>query len=150
MAIMKRIHQSLEGGPTFLFLFGLIFFGIGAGMTYRQMVIQWNCIQVQGKVIAHSPACNDEGCTDSSVVRFQTIEGESITFTSSYSSYPPAHEIGEEVTVFYSPDNPENAFIKGEAFAFWSLFMLIGGVLILIGFISFLIKFRKSFLSEEE
>ena len=69
---------------------------------------------------------------------------------SSFASSPPAHEIGETVTVFYAPDNPEDAFIKGEGGVFRIVFMIIGGVIILAGFIFFSFNIRHSLLTEEE
>jgi hypothetical protein len=150
MTFVKRIIKSFVRGPIFIILFGMIFFGIGGGLTYRQMVKQQNNIQVQGEVIAYTPNCDDDGCLYHSVVRYQTNQGIPITYMSSFSSSPPAHEIGETVTVFYSPDNPEDAFIKDEGVIFRTVFMLVGGVVILVGFISFSNNIRNSILSEEE
>ena len=150
MTFIKRIIQSFLRGPIFVILFGMIFFGIGGGLTYRQMVVQQNSIQVQGEVIAYMPNCDDEGCTYHSVVNFQTRDGNPITHMSSFASSPPAHEIGETVTVFYAPDNPEDAFIKGEGIIFRTVFMIVGGVIILVGFIFFSFKIRYSILSEEK
>ena len=147
---MKRIVQSFLRGPIFIILFGMIFFGIGGGLTYRQMVIQQNNLEVQGEVIAYTPDCDEDGCSYHSVVSYQTKDGIPIKYVSSFSSSPPAHEIGETVTVFYSPDNPEEAVIKGEGIIFRIVFMIIGGVIILAGFVFFSLNIRNSILSEEE
>jgi len=37
-------------GPIYVILFGLIFFGIGGGLTYRQYTFEQQAIPVQGKV----------------------------------------------------------------------------------------------------
>lgn len=150
MTFVKRIIQSFVRGPIYIIIFGMIFFGVGGGLTYRQMVNQQNNIQVQGEVIALTPNCDDDGCSYHSVVRYRTNEGIQLTYMSSFSSSPPAHEIGETVTVFYSPDNPEDAFIKGEGVVFRTVFMIVGGVIILFGFVFFSINIRNSFLSEED
>ena len=150
MTFVKRIIQSFLRGPIFVILFGMVFFGIGGGLTYRQMVIQQNSIQVLGEVVAYSPSCDDEGCTYHSVVSYQTREGTPITYMSTFSSSPPAHEIGETVTVFYSPEDPEDALIKGEGIVFRIVFMVVGGVVILAGFIFFSSNIRHTLLSEEE
>jgi len=150
MRFVKRIFQSFLRGPIFLIIFGMIFFGIGGGLTYRQMVIQQNNIQVQGEVIGHSPNCDEDGCSYHSVVSYQTRDGKPNTYISSFSSSPPEHEMGETVAVFYSPDDPEDAFIKGEGVIFRTVFMIVGGVIILGGFVFFSMNIRHSILSEEE
>ena len=60
------------------------------------------------------------------VVKFTTASGQLVSFTSSYSSRPPAYDVGENVTVLYSPGNANDARIKG----FASLWL---GTLILLG-----------------
>lgn len=45
------------------------------------------------------------------VVKFAAPGGEQITFTSSYSSRPPAYDVGETVDVLFVPGD---ARIKGE------------------------------------
>ena len=150
MTFVKRIFKSFLRGPIYIILFGMIFFGIGGGLTYSQMVNQQNNIQVQGEVIAYTPNCDEEGCLYHSVVRYQTNEGIPMSYMSSFASSPPAHDIGEKVTVFYSPDNPEDAFIKGEGVIFRTVFMIVGGVVILVGFIFFSTNIRNSILSQEE
>lgn len=150
MTLLKRITQAFMRGPLFIFFLGMIFFSVGGWPTYRQMVNQQNYIEVQGKVITHDPNCDDEGCTYYSVVRYQTNEGVPITYTTTSSQYPPEYEIGKTVTVFYSPDNPKDAFIKGEGFIIRTVFMSIGGVLILVYLISCSKNLINSFISEEE
>lgn len=58
------------------------------------------------------------------VVRFEDSLGRMVEFRSSSGSNPPSYDRGDEVSVFYRPEEPENARIDG-------LFSLWGGALVL-------------------
>ena len=135
-------------GPVYLIIFGLIFFGIGGGLAYRQIAFERQGAQVQGEVIGLSQNCDDEGCSYSPVVRFNTQNEQTITFESTYSSSPPAYDVGEAVTVIHSYENPEKAIIKGGGLVFQIIFMIVGGVIILFGLLFFFFNVRDSFLTE--
>ena len=145
MNIFKQLYKSLMGGPFYLILFGLIFFGIGAGLTYRQRALEGQGVQVQGKVVGLTQSCDDDGCTYTPVVRFEMENGQTLSFEGTYSSSPPAYDIGEIVTVIYSITNPEKAVIKGEGQFFRVIFMIVGGVVIAIGLVIFGSNIRNSF-----
>lgn len=147
MNFLKRIYNSLMGGPFYMILFGLLFFGIGAGLTYHQRTLENQEAQTQGEVTGLIESCDDDGCTYKPVVRFQAQNGQTISFESTYSSSPPEYEIGESVTVIYSPETPEKAVIKGEGQVFRIIFMIVGGIVITIGLGIFMANVRNSFLS---
>jgi len=136
-------------GPIYVILFGLIFFGIGAGLSYRQIIFRRTAVEVPGEVTGHAPSCDDEGCTYMSVVNFETLEGQSVSYTSTFSSSPPSHKVGEAVMVFYAPDNPQDALIRGEGIVFRIIFTIIGGVIILFGLVFFASNLKSSFLAKE-
>lgn len=137
-------------GPIYVIIFGMIFFGIGGVLTYRQYAFKQQAIQVQGEVTGHTMgSCDEDGCSYKSVVSFETRDGKSISYTSTYSSSPPAYDVGETVTVFYSPENPEKAIIKGEGIVFRIIFMSVGGIIILFGLGFFALNLRNSFLTEK-
>jgi len=137
-------------GPIYVIIFGMIFFGIGGGLTYRQFVFKQQAAQVQGEVTGYTMGnCDEDGCSYKPVVSFEIQDGKSISYTSTYSSSPPAYDVGEAVTVFYSPENPENAIIDGEGKVFRIIFMSVGGVIIFFGLIFFTANIRHSFLTEE-
>jgi hypothetical protein len=146
MRIFKRFSDALMGGPFYLILFGLVFFGIGAGLTYRQRALEGQGVQAQGKVIHLSENCDEDGCTYKPVVRFETQDGQSVSFQGTYSSSPPSYQIGETVTVNYALEEPENAVIVGEGQIFRIIFMIAGGVVITIGLLLFGSNLRDSFI----
>jgi hypothetical protein len=149
MDTIKGIYKAFMHGPIYVVLFGMIFFGIGGGLTYRQYTYEQQGIQVQGEITGHTMGnCDEDGCSYKSVVSFKTQRGKSISFATTYSSSPPAYDVGDTVTVFYSPENPEKAIIKGEGLVLRIVFMSVGGVIILFGLSLFASNLRKSSLTE--
>lgn len=146
MKIMKQILGSFINGPVYLILFGLIFFVIGGGLSYKQDVLERNGVQAPGEVIDLAPNCDDDGCTYVPIVNFKTREGKTVSFQSTYSSNPPAYEIGEKVTVYYQPDDPDKAGIKGEGMWFRVIFMIVGGVIAAVGLGMFSTSVVKSLI----
>ena len=112
MSIFKRAYKSFMQGPIFVILFGLAFFGIGAGLSYKQFNLQLNGEQAQGQVVGLSEQCDDEGCAYAPVVSFQTRDGSTVYYRSNYHSSPPAYDVGEQVNVIYDPANPNTAQIN--------------------------------------
>lgn len=149
MNTIKSIFKAFMHGPIYVVIFGMIFFCIGGGLAYRQYTFEQKGIQVQGEVTGHTiGSCDDDGCSYKSVVSFKTQNGKSISFPSNYSSSPPAYDVGETVTVFYTPDSSEKAIIQGEGRVFRIVFMSVGGVIILFGLSIFASNLRKSSLTE--
>lgn len=142
MSIIKQIYSSLIRGPIYLIIFGLIFFGIGARLSLKQIILERYGTQADGEVISLTTRCDDDGCSYSPVVRFETQYGNKISFESTYSSSPPSYEIGERVTVIYPQETPERAEIKGGGMVFRIIFMIVGGVITSFGLGLFYINMR--------
>ncbi len=137
MRILKQISRSLLKGPLYLILFGFIFFGIGVGMSLNQKLIERYGVQTPGEVINLANRCDNDGCTYFPVVRFELQNGRTMSFDSSFSSNPPAYDVGEKVTVIYPQDAPEKADIKGGGKVLRIVFTIIGGVAISSGMVMF-------------
>ena len=145
MSFIQKVYKSFIAGPVYLVVFGLIFFGIGSGLTYQQRTFERQGIQTQGEVTSLAQSCDEDGCTYSPEVRFKTQSGETVSFESSYSSSPPAYNVRESVEVIYSPENPEKAVIRGEGQVFRIIFMSVGGIVIIIGLGIFSSNLKDSF-----
>jgi F0F1-type ATP synthase assembly protein I len=145
MSFIKKLFKAFITGPVYLVIFGLIFYGIGAGLTYRQRTFERQGAQAQGEVISLAQNCDDDGCTYSPVVRFKTQGGQTFSFESTYSSSPPSHDVGDTVTVIYSRDNPEKAVIYGEGQVFRIIFMVVGGIVVTLGLGIFASNVRNAF-----
>jgi len=137
------------GAPLFVILFGLIFFAIGFGLTYQQYNLRRNGLEAQGMVTQLVENCDDEGCTYSPVVAFTTQDGRSATYSSTFSSSPPAYQVGEVVTLLYRPDNPQKALIKGEGGLFRWIFTGMGGGVIVVGLFLFARRLQEMLMAPE-
>ena len=131
---MKTIFNKQLIGPLIFMLFGLLFFAIGSGLTMRQRTLENQGVEAPGVVVGLQEGCDSDGCTYAPIVQFTTTGSQGIEFVSSYSSSPPAYDVGETVTVVYPPDNPADAIIKGDGQLLHIIFMLLGGVVAAIGF----------------
>ncbi len=127
---MRFIFHKQIIGPSLFILFGLLFFAIGSGLTYRQRSLEKQGIEAPGVVVDLQEKYDSDGSTYAPVVQFQTAEGQSVQFLSTYSSSPPDYDVGEPVIVVYVPEQPEKAVIKGEGQLLHSIFMLVGGVIV--------------------
>ena len=137
MSAIKRAYKSFMRGPVFIILFGLVFFGVGAGLSYKYFTLQRNGEQTQGQVVGLSEQCDDDGCAYAPVVSFKTRDGTETYYRSNYFSSPPAYDVGERVTVIFDPENPEKAAVKGEGSTFRIIFMTVGGVITIFGLYTF-------------
>jgi hypothetical protein len=130
---MKAIFNKQMIWPFIFLLFGLLFFAIGSGLTYRQRTFEKQGIEAQGVVVGLQENRDSDGSTYTTVVQFKTASGQSVEFVSSYSSSPPAYEVGELVIVIYQSQEQEHAIIMGDGQLLHVIFMLVGGVIVTIG-----------------
>lgn len=144
MTAIKQIYRAFIAGPIYIILFGLIFFGIGFGLSYRQYALARDGAEANGVVTGLSQNCDTDGCTYTPVIRFTTQSGETISVQSIYSSSPPAYQSGDKVTVVYPLDAPEKADIKDAGKWFRIIFMIVGGVIILPGLIFFILAAKEN------
>ena len=131
---MKAILNKKLIGPLIFMLIGLLFFAIGSGLTMRQRTLEQQGIEAHGTVVDLHENYDSDGSTYAPVVQFRTHDGQAIEFVSSYSSSPPAYDVGESVTVVYPSENPTKAIIKGEGQLLHIVFMLLGGLVTAVGF----------------
>lgn len=83
--------------------------------------------RAQGAVIRLVERNGDSGTLYYPVYAFRDIHDVSHEIFSSSGSFPPAHSVGEMVTVLYRIDHPENAELDG-FFEVWGLAALTGGI----------------------
>lgn len=133
MNIFQRAWKSFLMGPVFFIPFGLIFFGIGAGLSYKYFLLQLHGEEAPGRVVSLSENCDDDGCAYAPVVTFDTRDESTATYYSTYYSGPPAYDVGESVIVIFDPQNTGDASIKGEGNVFRIIFMSVGGIIMSIG-----------------
>jgi hypothetical protein len=134
-------------------LFMTIFGGIGLAMLAItvHLIIQKNkfvhsSVVSKGRVIELGRHRGSKrGNTYYPIVEFYTQDGQKQLMHSSISSDPPAYKVNEEVEVYYQPDNPAHAEIKG-FFSQWLPALITGFIGTIFGGIGgglFLAKIRR-------
>ncbi len=131
-------------------LFGLLFVGITIGFLVRKIWRITKSTKTTG-VVMNVEVSQGGGQFDSSprntlftpTVRFQTADGRIVDYTSNISSNLDNYRVGENVPVYYNPQQPEKAIV-GTTFRLWSPFLIlgfVGGMFALVGtFFVFLSK----------
>ena len=145
---MKKVFNSFMGSPMIAILIGLVLFGLGVGLTYKQCQLKQEGLQARGEVIRLAESCDDDGCRYRPIVEFVAQDRQTITFSSSYSTDPPAFQVGEIVTLYYRPDNPQDTLIEGEGGLFRFIVMSAGVGAVVVGFVLFARKLKQSFMAE--
>jgi len=59
------------------------------------------------------------------LVRFETTDGNTVEFQSTFRSNPPAYRTGQTVSVLYDPEDPQSASIRG-MLALWLSTIVLG------------------------
>ncbi len=115
-----------------------VFGVVGAGLLVGALFAVQNtrsfvgeAVSAQGTVVdlVQSRSSSDSGdrYTYAPVVRFDTAQGETVTFTSSVASSPPSYRVGETVDLLYSPTEPKRARIR-DWFSLWGVATILGSL----------------------
>jgi hypothetical protein len=122
--------------PTiFILLFGhvaVVLAGVAAWLAWDTRTFLERAETAEGVVVALSPPRG----TSRAVVRFQPPGEPPREILSKVASSPPAYEVGERVTVFYDPQDPDEARLGG-MLDLWFLPALFGGLSVPFGGIAF-------------
>lgn len=117
---------------------------LGLWYTYTSFKFSTNGEEVQGTVVRLESSTSD-GSTTYSPVYSYTVNGQKYEYESVNSSNPPAHEVGEQVTLLYDPDHPDKARVNS-FFELWLLPIIICpvsiGMLVLSIVVPFLVRRR--------
>ncbi|GAB3989380.1 hypothetical protein GCM10028807_14160 [Spirosoma daeguense] len=119
-------------------LFILLFFLIGATLVSVAYYVYWshqqlvkNGISTKGTVIGmHRMKPREYPVAPS--IRYQTQDGCERIFHSSEGRNPPAYQIGEEVTLYYDPNQPDKVVLDGD----FLLVYVFGGMGLVFIFLS--------------
>jgi hypothetical protein len=111
---------------------------LGAAWTVSSTRI-WiaHAIEVPGSVIemVRMRDSDNTGYLFAPVVRFKTLQGNTVDFESGLRSNPPAYRTGQSVSVLYDPDEPRSAAIRG-FFSLWLMPIIlgfIGSIFLIVG-----------------
>jgi len=138
-----------------IFFIGSIFFLVySAGLFLENLLFFAKAKSVPGTVIEVVPIPTDSSehhvfCATKVVFREETTERR-FEFISSESLYPPAYSEDERITVFYDPENPENARIGDfrNLVVMPTVLFLYGTFFFMIGFL--LIRTRRKIMRQKK
>lgn len=124
---MKRSSVSLVFN---IFLgFGIVMLIISLIIFFSVKKFNASAVKTTGTVIDLIAKRDSKSTTYSPVVTYNDKAGIKHRYISSVSSRPPAYNIGEQVEIYYNPNDPDDAKING----WWQYFgVLITGLFALI------------------
>ncbi len=132
-----------------MFLFGFLFFGITVVLALVKVFKMKKKIKTTGVVMnveTSQGMQQDIGSVRSTLykptVRFQTADGRVIDYTPNLSSNTSNYNVGENVPIYYDPQQPQNAFIGTTTFGWvrFAVFAFGGGFFMLFGAVFMLIS----------
>jgi hypothetical protein len=140
---------------TIFTVIGLFLLSIALHLFKQEIAFLKKAQTATGKVIDLGVSYSSSKNSSSSptyypIVTFHTPEGKPYTFRSNFSSNPPSYEEGEEVEVYYLPDSPAKAEIKG-FFSQWFAVLIcsvIGLIFSAIGLGTWVNMFRSNKLNK--
>lgn len=118
-------------------LFIGIFLAVGLGLltgafysykhtaTFLESAISTEGTVVENRYEAGSSS-NDSGSYHA-YIKYSSLDGSDVTFRSSVGTNPPSFKVGEQVKVYYDPQDSQNAQV-GTFFQMWFLPVLLGGM----------------------
>ena len=93
---------------------------VAAWYAYSSWTFYSKGVEAQGTVVRLEEHYSSDSGTSYSPVYSYTVNGQQYEYESVNSSYPPAHEVGDVVTLLYNPDKPN----KARENSFWELWLL--------------------------
>lgn len=133
---------------------GVALIVVGSGFMWREHRLILSSQIVPGRVIELVPSHGSKGGTMyAPKIRFTTIEGQEIIFTTTYSTSYPGVSVGDHVHMAYDQVNPKKARILrfGYTFGFWYCVVGVGLLLVFIsyGYLNGNDWIRKMYLSSD-
>ncbi len=125
---------------------GTLFCAIGFFSWSADQTIKRNGIKTTGTVVSFSSSSKGGRAP---VISFMTQSGESRTYYSSTYSSPPSYDEGENVTLWYLPNDPDEVVLSG--LDSWLLPGIFGGIGLIfgaIGYGGFIWRWRRKRLND--
>lgn len=109
-ATMDRIRRGMSAVSL---LFGLALLLGGGYFLERQREFIARSVAAEGRVIENERVRGRSSSRSSyrAIVRFTDQRGEPVLYHDSIAFNPPSFSVGQSVTIFYDPQNPQDAMI---------------------------------------
>ncbi|MET3646717.1 hypothetical protein ABIC60_001329 [Phyllobacterium ifriqiyense] len=121
----------------------VLFFSFGWSVLYVRHFVN-NAMEGKGHVTNLVKSHSTKSNVYKPVVEFQTVEGATVEFTSWLGTSPPRFSVGESVSVYYDPRNPQSAIIN-DWLSLWGGSAILGGLTMIFAVIAYMMYFRVSF-----
>ncbi|MBD2756836.1 DUF3592 domain-containing protein [Spirosoma validum] len=95
---------------TFFFLVGITLWGTAYSSYQRHQQVVKNGASAKGLVVGLHRV-KRHGYSLAPSIRYQVYDGRELVFHSSEGQNPPVYQIGDEVTLYYNPLQPENVWL---------------------------------------
>jgi hypothetical protein len=137
----ERVLVAVFGGG--FPLIGIILLVIGF-FSYRtnQHAIETGVLTT-GSVVGMAERYDDDGSMYAPIIRFTTLQGEVVEFTSSTWSRPAEYGPGDSVQILYQPDAPHGAQIDS-AFNRYGMAAILGTIGTFFAFVGAVVGFAMS------
>jgi hypothetical protein len=132
-----NIHKVLMCTICFV-----LFFSFGWSVLYVRHFVN-NAMEGKGHVTSLVKGDSTKSNVYKPVVEFKTVDGTNVEFTSWMSTSPPRFSVGESVSVYYDPQNPQSAIIN-DWLSLWGGSFILGGLTIIFALITYIMYFRVS------
>ncbi len=118
-------------------LVGLAFVAIGVAIVFSELRSRQGAVQVRGELIGFSTGASASGGPSyCAVARYAGFDGQTRYVESSVGSSVPLGSVGDALSIYVHPDDPERAAIRS------SLSYILGGVLAAMGAVPCVIFFK--------
>lgn len=108
--------MKIPAGDLFIFLFfliGVTFCGVSYNIYRNEANLIENGIEAKGVVIGMH-RMKPRQYPEAPSVRYFTLDGKEHVFHSSDGRNPPLYYVGQEVTLHYNPDNPDEVQLEND------------------------------------
>ena len=146
--LFSKKTSSPKALGFFFILFGAAFVLVAGVFFIKNEVFKKNAVKTTGVVVENVKSSGSSGYK----TRYSYFDeaGNEYFYTGSSSSNPPEFEVGTELTVYYSKDNPEKSIYESKTVRFIIiLFSALGGVSLIAGIIVFVLNRKKEIVWEE-
>lgn len=151
---MNSKKNLIFTGMIFL-LVGIIFIIAGIAVINQGNVLKNRCTEETIGTVVEVICELDSNTTDSSYTYYPVIEYQvgdrTISQKSRSGQYPPKYKVGEQVEIYYNPNNVEEYIIKGDSTQKYLAIgcIVLGSIAVAVGFVAFIKNVNKSEKNEE-
>ena len=139
---MRRLFNESALSFWIFALLGTFFVALGVAFSIPTALGLFSYARAEGSVIDY----RYDGDMTYPIVQFTTPDGRRWEFEGDVASHPPEFRLEQKVEVRFDPLNPSHAMVISFASLalFPGIFLLVGGVFALIGWLGLFVTVRKT------